>query len=133
MTFLTREEILEADDREYDTVEVDEWKRGGKVRIRSITTGERTTYEQSCIVQKGSDRQLNLRRAREKLLVLMICDEEGNRIFAEDDIRALGKKNAKPIDRIFDKCQKLAGLSKEDIDQLTENFEETQEEDSSSD
>lgn len=130
MDLLSRSQILEADDQDYEEVNCPEW--GGMVRLRSITGAERDAYEASCIVQKGNNRTVNMKNARAKLIVLMAVDQHGTRLFSEDDIRALAKKNARPIDRLFDVCQRLAGISEEDMDQLTANLEEAQTDDSDS-
>lgn len=131
MALLSRDAILAADDRDYDEVDCPEW--GGSVRIRSITGAERDAYEQSLIQQRGSNRQVNMRNARAKLIVLCAVDEAGNKLFAgEDDVRALGRKNAKPLDRVWDACRKIAGLSEDDVDKLTEDFDGTQGEDGDS-
>jgi hypothetical protein len=70
----------------------------------------------------GADRKLNLRNARAKLIVLCAVDADGRSMFTADDLGALGRKNAAPIDRLFDACRKLAGMSAEDVDKLTEDF-----------
>lgn len=130
-TFLTREQILEVEDREYVTVECPEW--GGAVRLRSITGAQRDAYEQSMVEQKGNDRKVNVRNARAKLIVLCAVDEAGRPLFTSEDLGRLGRKNAKPIDRLFDACQTLTGLSDSDVDTLTENFGETPDDGSTSD
>jgi hypothetical protein len=134
MALLTREQILgnEApDDREYDTVECPEW--GGEVRLASISGRQRDEYEQSMIEQRGNDRKMNLRNARAKLIVLCAVDEAGRRLFTPEDLRALSSKNAKPLDRLFTACQKLVGLSDDDVKELTENFGATPDDGSTSD
>lgn len=131
MGFLSRTQILEAEDREYDTVPCPEW--GGDVRIRSITGRQRDDYEQSMVEQRGNDRKLNMRNARAKLIVLCAVDEDGRPLFSSEDLRALSAKNAKPLDRLFDACQVLVGLSEEDVEKLTENFGETPDDEPSSD
>lgn len=120
MALLSREEILEKDDRKYDVVDCPEW--GGEVRLSSIKGSQRDAYEQSVIEQRGNDRKMNLRNARAKLIVLCAVDAEGRPLFTSDDLNALGRKNAAPLDRLFDACQKLAGMSREDVDKLTEDF-----------
>jgi hypothetical protein len=120
MTLLSREQILETDDRKYEVVECPEW--GGAVRLRSITGAQRDSYEQSVMQTSGADRKLNLRNARAKLIVLCAVDADGRSMFTADDLGALGRKNAAPIDRLFDACRKLAGMSAEDVDKLTEDF-----------
>lgn len=120
MAFLSREAILEAEDRKYDTVACPEW--GGDVRLRSITGTQRDAYEASIITTNGSDRKVNTRNARVKLIVLCAVDEDGRPLFTSEDLGALGRKNAAPIDRIFDACRKLSGMSEEDVERLSEDF-----------
>ncbi len=131
MALLSREQILEADDRKYEVVECPEW--GGDVRLRSITGTQRDAYEQSLMQSNGADRKMNLRNARVKLIVLCAVDQGGHSLFSTEDLSALGRKNAAPIDRLFDVCRKLAGMSAEDVDKLTEDFGATPDEDAISD
>lgn len=131
MGYLSREAILDADDRRYDEVECPEW--GGTVRIRSISGRQRDEYEQSLIQQNGRDRQMNLRNARAKLIVLCAIGEDGRPLFSAEDLRHLSAKSAKPLDRLFTACQKLVGLSDDDVKSLTENFGATPDGGSTSD
>jgi hypothetical protein len=131
MGLLSRDAILGAEDRTFEEVDCPEW--GGTVRLRSISGAERDNYEQGLIQQRGNSRQMNMRNARAKLIVLCAVDEAGRRMFTEQDVSALGRKNAKPLDRLFDACRRLSGLSEDDVDKLTEDFDETQGEDSTTD
>ncbi|MEV2236704.1 hypothetical protein [Micromonospora sp. NPDC049891] len=131
MAILSRDAILSAEDRTFGEVDVPEW--GGTVRIRSITGKQRDSYEASLIQQRGNSRQMNMRNARAKLIVLCAVDEHGSPLFTENDINALGAKNAKPVERVFDACRKIAGLSDDDMDKLTEDFDATQGDDSATD
>lgn len=118
--FLNRDAILEADDTEYAVVSCPEW--GGDVRLKSIRGKQRDQYEQSLIQERGGSRSMNLLNARAKLIVLCAVDDNGALLFTPDDLNALGRKNAKPLDRLFDKCRSLAGLSEDDVEQLTADF-----------
>jgi hypothetical protein len=120
MALLTRDAILAADDRETVDVDCPEW--GGTVRLRSISGRERDAYEQSCIVGKGKSRDVNMRNARAKLIVLCAVDETGGKMFSDSDLAGLGRKNARPIDRLFEAAQKLCGLRDEDVEEMTEDF-----------
>lgn len=131
MALLTRDQIVEVDDTEYVVVECPEWS--GDVRLRSIKGRQRDEYEQSLIIDRGGSRQMNLRNARAKLIVLCAVDEQGRLLFTPDDLGALGRKNAKPLDRLFDACRKLAGLSEDDVDKLTEDFGAARSDDATSD
>jgi len=124
MALLSRDAILAADDREYEVVPCPEW--GGEVRLRSLTGAERDAYEQSLVQTRGKSREMNLRNARAKLVALCAVDENGNRLFSDQDVAALGRKNAKPLDRLFDVARRLSGLSEDDVDRLTEDFDDAQ-------
>jgi len=131
MTYLSKEAILGADDAEFDEVDCPEW--GGTVRIRSISGAQRDSFEAGIREGKGKDADVNLRNLRAKLIVLCAVDENGRKLFTTTDIGDLGKKNAKPIDRLFDACRKIVGMSEDDVKVMTEDFEETPDEDSPTD
>jgi hypothetical protein len=131
MTFLTRDAILAADDRKFDTVPCPEW--GGDVRLASIKGTQRDSYEQSLIEERGGDRKLKLVGARAKLIILCAVDEDGRPLFTSDDLRALGAKNAAPLDRLFDAAKRLVGMSDDDVKTLTEDFGAARSDDDTSD
>jgi hypothetical protein len=129
--FLSREDILKADDLEREVVEVPEW--GGTVIVQALTGKERDAYEASCMQQRGKEMVRNLANVRAKLVVRSVVDEEGNRLFADTDANALGLKSAAALDRLFDVAAKLSRLSEEDVEELAGNSEAAQSGDSSSD
>lgn len=119
---LTKEMILEADDLSSVKVDVPEWN--GYLYVRSMTGAERDMFESSLIEQRGKSRKMNMANVRAKLVTLVATDEEGNRLFTNRDVEALGKKNAKALDRIFTEARKLNGISDEDIEELTKELED---------
>lgn len=128
---LNRDDILGADDIEFVTVPCPEW--GGDVRLKSIRGAQRDAYEESIISSNGNDRKVNMRNARAKLIVLCAVDDDGRALFSADDVSALGRKNAKPLDRLFDAARKLIGMGDNDVEKLTENFGATPDDDELSD
>lgn len=114
---LTRDAILQAPDLALTKVDMPEW--GGAVYVRGLTGTERDRFEVEVLGSTGKDR---LKNARAKLVVLGTVDEEGNLLFAESDIEALGKKNSKALDRLFQVIRRESGLLDEDIDELVKNF-----------
>jgi len=128
---LNRDAILSAQDVNKKYVEIPEW--GGGVYVRGMTGKERDDYEASIVSQKGTSTKMNMKNARAKLVVLCTVDEEGNKIFQSGDVLALGNKSSKALDRIFSVAQDLSGISKDDMDDLTGNSEETISESSSFD
>lgn len=125
MTLLSRDAILTVDDRKYEEVDVPEW--GGKVRIRSLTGREFDDFQTSILIEKkDGTRKTRTENLRVRLIVRCIVDEEGQQVFGEDDIRQLGKKSIRPIERIFTACQKLLGMTDDDVEEMTKDFEKTQ-------
>lgn len=118
---LTREAILNAADLVTEDVEVPEW--GGTVRVRGLTGSERDAFEQSIMEQRGRDVALNLRNIRAKLVALSVVDEQGKRVFSDDDVKALGQKSAVALQRVFEVAQRLSGLRSEDVEELAKNSE----------
>jgi len=129
--YLTRDEILDADDIQYEEVECPEW--GGTVLIRSLSGKERDDFEAESLVQKGKSSQVNLRNVRARLVARCAVDDRGGKpIFSMSDVDALGRKNAGALDRVFTAAMQLSGLTPKDVQELVENFEPGQGEDSGS-
>lgn len=126
MALLTREQILGADDLPTEDVDVPEW--GGTVRLRTLTGTERDAFEASSVQQAGKVRRININNIRARLVALCIVGEDGNRMFSDTDIKALGAKSSKALDRVFDAASKMNGLSDEDVEKLAEGFGDAQSE-----
>ncbi len=116
---LSRDAILQAQDLPFEDVEVPEW--GGAVRVRGLTGAERDAFEQSIVETRGKNTRMNLKNIRAKLVALCVVDEQGNRVFSDDDAEALGRKSAAALDRVFEAAQRLSGLRKEDVEELAGN------------
>lgn len=120
MTLLTRDQILEAEDFEFEDVEVPAW--GGTVRVRALSGAERDHFEGSIVEQRGKKTRFNMANLRARLVALAVIDDKGKRLFSNKDVEALGKKNANALNSVFEVAQRLAGLKDEDLEELTENF-----------
>lgn len=116
---LTKEAILNTTDLPITELEVPEWN--GVVCIRGLNAQERDEFEEFLFVGEGANRKLNLKNIRARLLSMTLCDEKGNNIFAPEDVIALGKKNARIINKIFVEAQTLSGLGSEDIKESIKN------------
>ena len=115
---LTKDEILQTNDLTTEHVEVPEWD--GAVWVRTMTGTERDAFEAS-MAGKGDDIEARLTNIRAKLCVRCICTESGERVFADEDEVALGKKGARPLDRIFAVAQRLNAVSDDDVEALAKN------------
>ena len=60
----------------------------------------------------------NMENVRARLCLLCLVDENGDRLFQEEDTFPLGGKSAAALDRIFTVAQRLNGLRDQDVDEL---------------
>ena len=121
MSLLTRDEILKAQDLQTQVVAVPEW--GGSVKVQGMTGTDRDAFEADIVQKKGKDFSVNMRNIRAKLVAVSLVNGDGNRIFTDKDIVALGKKSAAALDRIFSVAQELSGISTEDVEELAKNLD----------
>lgn len=129
MSVLSKQNILQVKDSVIERVSVPEW--GGEVCLRSITAAERgfieaaaATYKES----KGKDASF-ARTFTVKILSMALCDEEGKRLFSDDEVSQLAQKNAKVVARLAEVAQRLSGFAKEDLEELEKNSPQAQAED----
>lgn len=129
---LSRQQILEADDLVTKDIEVPEW--GGTVRIRALTGAERDKLEQSMVKGRGPNASVNMVNFRARMVVAAAVDEAGHALFiSEDDVKQLGNKSSKALDRLAEAASRLSGMSEKDIEELTQGFDDAQSDDSTSD
>lgn len=119
MQYLTRDQILEAEDLLSEDVEVPEW--GGVVKVRGLTGAERDRFEGSIVKMRGNKADVNMRNLRAKLVALSAVNGDGKRLFKTPDVDALGQKSAVALQRVFDVAQRLSGISDQDVEELAGN------------
>jgi hypothetical protein len=117
MAMLSAAAILSVDDAVSETVPVPEW--GGDVIVKGMTGTERDAFEAG-IRPKGV---LDLRNARAKLLVKVLVNENGTRLFADVQAGELGKRSAIVIERIYDVAARLSGMTEEAEAEIEGNSE----------
>ena len=110
---LSKDDILNAQDRESIEVDVPEW--GGKVRLMTMSGLARDRFEAS--FQGGND----MKNIRARLAAATIVDENGSLLFSEKDVSALGEKSGAALDRVFEAAQKLNRIGERDIEELSKN------------
>ena len=75
--------------------------------------------------QSGKKTKVNLQNARARLVAITVVDENGNRLFTENEIVLLGTKSATALSRVYDVAASLSGISDDDIEELLGNSEAT--------
>ncbi len=124
---LTREEILSKWSRlQIEPVIVD----GDEVYVRELTASERDAYESSIMNMRiGADGTqsftTNTRDMRARLVAMSLCDEEGTRVFGDDDVAAVGALSAAAIDKVFGIAKRLSAVTDDDLEELVGNSEKT--------
>lgn len=113
---LNKDQILQADDKKTEKVEVPEW--GGTVIIRTLTGTERDQFEESIL----SGNKRDFKGVRAKLVALSIIGENGERLFTFEEAKLLGEKSARALDRVFGVAQRLSGFTNKDVEELAENL-----------
>lgn len=119
--YLTKELILQAQDIQREEVQVPEW--GGVVLVCGLNGKQRDGLEASMIEGKGKNANVNLTNLRAKLAARSIVDEDGKRVFSDEDIPALALKSALALNRVYEVAQRLSGITQEDVEELTKNSE----------
>lgn len=124
IVLMSKEAILGNEDLPVESVFVKEWK--ADIYLRGLTAAERDQFESTLFSGEGKDRKQNFSNMRARLLVLTICDEKGNRLFADTDADSLGKKSASALNKLFIKAQELSGIGQEDVREAIKNSETDQ-------
>lgn len=124
---LTKADILAAEDRATEDVDVPEW--GGEVTIRALSGAEREEWQLSQVkVTVGSDGDLQrvpkLEGAQARLVQMSIVDG-GKPMFSKAEVAALGAKSATALERVFTAAIKLNGLSDEAVGEAGKDSETT--------
>lgn len=116
MALLSKEQITAADDRKWEDVPVPEW--GGTVRLVGMSGSERNAYQSSLVVlgPNGSVQRMNMTDQLAKLVAKCLVGEDGQRLFSDNEVKALGAKNGAVLERLGQVAQRLSGLRKEDVE-----------------
>lgn len=121
---LDLETILQVEDMQLEAVSCPEW--GGTVYLRSINGNQRDRFEEGYRAEEGVTKSLVGMRA--DLVSRCICSESGEFLEVSDSQRkALGRKSAAVLDRLFAVCMRLNGMSSDDEEMLAKNLKTTDE------
>jgi len=117
---LTKMEVLQVQDKKYMDVEVPEWD--GSVRVGVMSGTDREKFESFVQSRISSDgKTTNMSDVRATLLSLVLVDGKGERMFSQDDVKALGDKNGAVLARLADVAMRVNGLTKESVEELRKN------------
>lgn len=103
---LTKDMILSAKDIQVKELKIDEWN--GSIYIRKFNGFSREKIENLAMDCNKKNEYSNFRT---KVLIEGISDENGFKIFSDDDIKKLSEKNGEVLDRIFKAVMSFNGLT----------------------
>lgn len=113
---LKREEILSKTSLKKESVTVDEW--GGDVLVSEMSGSVRDAWEQSL---RKKDENGSLVSPRAKLIACTVVDEDGNRVFSDDDVEAIGKLSSLSLEKVCEVSMRLNGLADGDVEKAKKN------------
>jgi len=117
MGLLSKDAILAAADINFQTVPVPEW--GGDVKIRSMSGADRDAHELWLTSQPEKEGGgFVLSNLRAHMAALSIVGEDGELLFNEADVVALGKKSAAALDRVYQAIITLNAIGPKDVEAL---------------
>lgn len=111
MTLLDKAAILAAADIKTEDVDVPEW--GGTVRVRTMSGTQRDAFGAALL---GPDGKPDMSQYRAGMVAASVVGEDGVLLFSSEDVKALGAKSAKALDRVFAVADRLNGMSGDAIE-----------------
>ena len=108
------DKIRQADDRQENTINVEEW--GVKIGVRSMTARQRSDMQERWAEageQSASTLYENI------ILHCVFAPDTGESVFNEDDLDwLLEEKSAQVVDKIAQECLKVSGLMTDSVDEV---------------
>ena len=125
--YLGKSDIIGAEDRETTEVEVPEW--GGAVRLMAPSSWEMSEMRNRQFkLEVGKDGKPQTRvdttGGNAHLAALCIVDEKGNRIFSANEVRVLGQKSHRALERVVQTINDMDSME-EAIEEIEGNSEAT--------
>ena len=96
---------------------------GKRVRIRSLTEGEFTAYDNAIVGTRGQLRAERLQDAARRLIVLCLVDAAGNRLLGPGHVARLKGWDSADVQYLYRECVAHVGSSTEDIEETIKNSE----------
>jgi hypothetical protein len=108
MGTLSREQILAANDRKTDVVDIPEW--GGSVKIRSMSGAQAEEFK-----KLSDDDALSEVQTLIKVISMSALDDEGKQLFTDADLEALADKSISVLNTVAEACMAVNGFVEEEV------------------
>lgn len=108
-----KEQILAAKDTESKKIAVKEW--GVDVHLKRLSVAETMQFQTTIGNADEKDVTTGLRNMV-SYIALCMCDENGQRIFNDDETHLLDTRSTEVIQKLFDEAAKLNGMTNDEKD-----------------
>ena len=119
-SYLGHDAILKASALKTEEVKVPEWADpdtgADTVLVRELRGRERDEWEASLAVQRGRQMVPDVANMRAKLVARCVVDPDGEPVFSQQDVNALGELSAAALDRVFEVASRLSGLNADAVE-----------------
>jgi hypothetical protein len=123
--YLGRDAILARSALKTEEVSVPEWmdpeSGSDTVLVRELRGRERDEWEASLAVQRGKLMVPDVANMRAKLVARTIIGDDGEPVFSQQDVNALGELSAAALDRVFEVASRLSGLNPDAVEEKAGN------------
>jgi hypothetical protein len=116
---LTKEAIMSASDLSSRVVSVPEW--GGDVRVRMLSAEEIEKFYTERHRNKTVG-GMDVGMVRAGLVSMALVDDNGNRLFTDEEACNLNTKNNHVIQRLFDVVAEMNGMTEESKKAVASDF-----------
>jgi hypothetical protein len=117
-SYLTRDAILAATALKTEEVDVSDTAWGGVVLVRELRGRERDEWEASLTVMRAGKVVPDVANMRAKLVARSVVGQDGEPVFTQADVNALGELSAAALDRVSEVASRLSGLKEEDLEEM---------------
>jgi len=132
-----KDDILTHSQLNKQLVDVPEWGEGTQVWVSELTSEAEDAYQASIVKQEGAGKntefKTDLANRKAKFAVQCIVDENGKRVFSDNDVSKVAALGARALNRIVDVGYELSGMSMKDLEELEANLSGSPEDGSNSD
>jgi hypothetical protein len=119
-SYLGHDAILKASALKTEEVSVPEWADpetgADTVLVRELRGRERDEWEASLAVQRGRQMVPDVANMRAKLVARTVIGDDGEPVFSQQDVAALGELSAAALDRVFEVASRLSGLNADAVE-----------------
>lgn len=114
----SRDALLGPAKRRFATVEIADL---GKVRIRSLTEGERSRIEASMCGKDGKPSLSKMLDLKCRFIVDCVVDADGNQLFSNSDISSIRQQDSRITNALVEAIEAHCGWSERNLESIEKN------------